>query len=61
MDATGSHLAPYAELGLAALRGRQAEAAALIDATIREANLRGEGIGIATRRVGERRAEQRPR
>jgi DNA-binding CsgD family transcriptional regulator len=47
LDATGSHLVPYAELGLAALRGRQAEAAALIDATIREANLRGEGIGIA--------------
>ena len=36
IDATGSHLVPYAELGLAALRGRQAEAAALIDATIRE-------------------------
>ena len=48
MDATGGHLAPYAELGVAALRGRQAEAAALIDATIREVNLRGEGIGIAT-------------
>ena len=47
MDATGSNLAPYAELGVAALRGRQAEAAALIDATIREVNLRGEGIGIA--------------
>jgi DNA-binding CsgD family transcriptional regulator len=47
MDATGSHLAPYPELGLAALRGRQAEAAALIDATIREVSLRGEGIGIA--------------
>jgi DNA-binding CsgD family transcriptional regulator len=46
MDATGSHLAPYAELGVAALRGRQAEAAALIDATTREVNLRGEGIGI---------------
>ena len=46
MDATGSHLAPYAELGVAELRGRQAEAAALIDATIREVNLRGEGIGI---------------
>ena len=46
MDATGSHLAPYAELGVAALRGRRAEAAALIDATIREVNLRGEGIGI---------------
>jgi DNA-binding CsgD family transcriptional regulator len=47
LDATGGHLVPYAELGLAALRGRQAEAAALIDATIEEANLRGEGIGIA--------------
>jgi DNA-binding CsgD family transcriptional regulator len=47
MDATGSHLAPYPELGVAALRGRQAEAAALIDATTREVNLRGEGIGIA--------------
>ena len=46
-DATGSHISDPAELGLAALRGRQAEAAALIDATIREANLRGEGIGIA--------------
>jgi DNA-binding CsgD family transcriptional regulator len=47
MEATGSHLAPYAELGVAALRGREAEAAALIDATISEVNLRGEGIGIA--------------
>jgi DNA-binding CsgD family transcriptional regulator len=47
MDATGGHLAPYAELGLAALGGRQAEAATLIDATIREVSLRGEGIGIA--------------
>ena len=47
MDATGSHLSSPAELGLAALRGRQAEAAALIDATIREVKVRGEGIGIA--------------
>jgi DNA-binding CsgD family transcriptional regulator len=47
MDATGGHLAPYAELGLAALGGRQTEATALIDATIKEVNLRGEGIGIA--------------
>ena len=46
IDATGSHISNPAELGLAALRGRQAEAAGLIDATIREANLRGEGIGI---------------
>src|SRR6478736_1755455 len=48
MDATGSHLAPYAELGVAALRGRPAQAAALIDATISEVNLRGEGGGITT-------------
>ncbi len=47
VDATGSHISSPAELGLLALRGRQAEAVALIDATIREANLRGEGIGIA--------------
>ena len=47
MDATGSHLAPYPELGVAALRGRHAEAAALIDKTIRDVSLRGEGIGIA--------------
>jgi DNA-binding CsgD family transcriptional regulator len=45
-DATGSHISSPAELGLAALRGRQAEAAALIDKTISEANIRGEGIGI---------------
>src|SRR6478752_705679 len=37
---------PTPQSGLAALRGRQAEAAALIDTTIREASLRGEGIGI---------------
>jgi hypothetical protein len=47
VDATGSNLAPYPSLCVAALRGRQAEAAALIDATIREVSLRGEGIGIA--------------
>jgi DNA-binding CsgD family transcriptional regulator len=46
-DATGGQISSPAELGLAAFRGRQAEATALIDATIREANLRGEGIGIA--------------
>jgi DNA-binding CsgD family transcriptional regulator len=47
MEATGSHLAPYPELGVAALRGRQAEAVALIEKTIRDVSLRGEGIGIA--------------
>jgi hypothetical protein len=46
MEATGSNLAPYAALGLAALRGRRAEADALIEATARDVTLRGEGIGI---------------
>jgi DNA-binding CsgD family transcriptional regulator len=44
--ATGSNLAPYAALGLAALAGRQAEATSLIDATIKDVAIRGEGIGI---------------
>jgi DNA-binding CsgD family transcriptional regulator len=47
VDATGIRISSPAELGLAALRGRQTEASALIDATIREASLRGEGVGIA--------------
>jgi DNA-binding CsgD family transcriptional regulator len=46
VDVTGSHLSNPAELVLAALRGRQADAAGLIDAAIREASSRGEGIGI---------------
>ena len=46
MAVTGSNLAPYASLGLAALAGRQTEAAALIDATITDVRARGEGIGI---------------
>jgi DNA-binding CsgD family transcriptional regulator len=46
VDVTGSHLSNPAELVLAALRGRQAEAAGLIEGAIREASLRGEGIGI---------------
>jgi DNA-binding CsgD family transcriptional regulator len=46
IEATGSNLAPYAALGLAALSGNQAEADALIDATITDVSIRGEGIGI---------------
>ena len=46
MSVTGSNLAPYAALGLAALAGSQTEAAALIDATITDVRARGEGIGI---------------
>ena len=45
-EATGSSLAPYAELGLAALRGDQKRAIALIDATVAEVRVRGEGNGI---------------
>jgi DNA-binding CsgD family transcriptional regulator len=46
MEATGINLAPYAALGLAALRGRQADAVDLIEATTRDVTRRGEGIGI---------------
>jgi DNA-binding CsgD family transcriptional regulator len=47
IEATGSSLAPYGALGLAALRGSQAEASALIEATLRDASARGEGLGIS--------------
>jgi DNA-binding CsgD family transcriptional regulator len=47
IDATGSNPVPYAALALAAMRGRQAEASALIEATITDATRRGEGIGVA--------------
>jgi DNA-binding CsgD family transcriptional regulator len=45
-EATGSSLAPYAELGLAALRGDQDRATALIETTVSEVRARGEGNGI---------------
>jgi len=43
--ATGSHLAPYAQLLLAALRG-QRDASPLIQSTIREAVTSGQGLGV---------------
>src|SRR5205807_113530 len=46
-DATGSHLAPYGALGLAAWRGRKAEAAELIETSLKEVVARGEGQGLA--------------
>ena len=46
-EATGSSRAPYGALTLAALRGRRAEASALIEATIRDVVRRGEGLGLA--------------
>jgi DNA-binding CsgD family transcriptional regulator len=46
-EATGSTLAPYARVGLLALRGRETEAASLIDGSRVEVTRRGEGIGIS--------------
>ena len=46
-EATGSDLAPYGAVGLAALRGREAEAAYLIERTRTEVTERGEGIGLS--------------
>jgi ATP/maltotriose-dependent transcriptional regulator MalT len=43
--ATGSHLAPYAQLLLAALRG-QPDASLLVESTIREARTSGQGLGV---------------
>jgi DNA-binding CsgD family transcriptional regulator len=45
-EATGSRLAPYGALGLAALRGREAELSALATATKDEVVQRGEGLVI---------------
>ena len=43
--ATGTHMAPYAELLLSALRG-QADASPLIESTIRDAGTGGQGLGV---------------
>jgi DNA-binding CsgD family transcriptional regulator len=45
-EATGIKLAPYAALSVAAMRGRKAQTAALVEATISDVSLRGEGNGI---------------
>jgi DNA-binding CsgD family transcriptional regulator/tetratricopeptide (TPR) repeat protein len=42
-EATGSQIAPYAALRLAALRGNEAECSALIAAAVEHANTRGQG------------------
>lgn len=46
-EATGSNLAPYAAMRLAAMRGKEVEMSALIEVTEREVPQRGEGIGVA--------------
>ena len=45
--ATGSSIAPYGALALAALRGREAEAAVLTEAGARDVQRRGEGEGLS--------------
>jgi DNA-binding CsgD family transcriptional regulator len=47
LEATGTNLAPYGALGLAAFRGREAEASTLVEATLRDAPRRGEGLAIS--------------
>jgi DNA-binding CsgD family transcriptional regulator len=46
-EATGSNLAPYGAVGLAALRGREPEAVSLIDESRGDLTRRGEGIGLS--------------
>jgi DNA-binding CsgD family transcriptional regulator/tetratricopeptide (TPR) repeat protein len=45
-EATGTRIAPYGALLFAALRGREAEAIALIEATIKDATAGGEGLAV---------------
>jgi len=47
IEATRSDLAPFGALGLAALRGSEADVSALTEATLRYATLRGQGLGIS--------------
>lgn len=44
--AIGSHQPPFGALALAAIRGRESEARTLIDRTISEATLYGQGLGV---------------
>jgi DNA-binding CsgD family transcriptional regulator len=46
-EVTGSRAAPFTAMMLASLRGRQAEAAPLIEGTIAEATAGGQGIAVA--------------
>jgi len=46
-EVTGSRAAPFTAMMLASLRGRQAEAAPLIEETIAEATAGGQGIAVA--------------
>ena len=45
-EATGTRIAPYAAMLLAALRGREGEAGRLIQSTLADATAGGQGIGV---------------
>jgi DNA-binding CsgD family transcriptional regulator/tetratricopeptide (TPR) repeat protein len=45
-EATGSQLPPYVRVALAALRGREPEASERIEASTRDVERRGEGVGL---------------
>ena len=45
-EATGSHIAPYAAMVLAAFVGREAEAAPLVQGTLEEAPAEGQGAAV---------------
>jgi DNA-binding CsgD family transcriptional regulator len=45
-EATGSQIAPYGAIGLAAWQGHEVEAFELIEATTKEVVPRGEGVGL---------------
>jgi DNA-binding CsgD family transcriptional regulator len=47
IEATGSDVAPFGALGLAALRGSEADVSALVEATLGYASLRGQGLAIS--------------
>ena len=46
-EATGIHAGRYGAMGLAALLGNEAEASSLIDASVADASLRGQGSSLA--------------
>jgi DNA-binding CsgD family transcriptional regulator len=47
IEATGTDVAPFGALGLAALRGSEADVSALVDAMLGYASLRGQGLAIS--------------
>jgi ATP/maltotriose-dependent transcriptional regulator MalT len=49
-EATGTRLAPYTELAIAALRGQEADASALIDEAVEQAGEWGQGLATTVAR-----------